>query len=46
MIAVSRSVTGFNERPRKSLVSPPHSKVRFDIGATVTGDSVIVLRNA
>ena len=46
MIAVSRSVAGFSEWPRKSMVSPLQSNVRFDIGATLTGDSVIVLENA
>ena len=43
---MTRSVAGLSEWPRKSLVSPLQSNVRFDIGATVTGGSVIVLENA
>ena len=46
MIAVPRSVAGASGWPRKSLVRPLQSKTRFDIGATVTGDSLIVLENA
>ena len=38
-----RSVAGVRLRPRKSWVRPPHANVRFDMCATVTGVSVIVL---